>query len=280
MSKASSSLVPKTNHPGQLEVYTKRHIVEAFGSDKTAEEMLAAFQDMEASLDVADLGLASLKVGIQLHTDGKDPEKALSFADKALKALDQDGKPSLLVSMALHLMACVNIRLERFDDSLECLNRADSLLRKLEEEGLASLEEIKSGMHAVHVELGNVKRALGKRDEALVHFNKAFKLLEMNLEKDNKELGMAYRNLADSYFLVSNIKEALPFGLKALEIHKEELDHNSVEVAHDRRILGAIYAGLGEHKNALEQFELSKKVFKNCGLTSELLSAEMEAANM
>ncbi|XVF80969.1 hypothetical protein PTKIN_Ptkin15bG0118600 [Pterospermum kingtungense] len=277
MSKASSSLVPKTNHPRQLEVYAKRRIVEAFGSDKTAEEMLAAFQDMEASLDVADLGLASLKVGIQLHKDGKDPEKALCFAQKALKALDEHGKPSLPVAMALHLMGCVNIRLERFDDSLECLNRANSLLRKLEEDGV---ENIMPGMHAVQVELANVKTAMGRRDEGLENLKKALKIKEMTSEKDSKEMGMAYRDLASGYFLVSNLKEALPFGLKALEIHKEDLGHNSVEVAHDRRILGAIYAGLGDHNKALKQFQLSRKVFKQCGLTSEFLSTEMDAAKM
>ncbi|XVF80971.1 hypothetical protein PTKIN_Ptkin15bG0118800 [Pterospermum kingtungense] len=280
MSKPSPSLVSKTNHPRQIQVNTKRHIMEAFGPDKTTEEMLAAFQDMEASFDVADLGLASLKVGLQLQHEGKDPEKALSFAHKALKALDQQGKRSLPVSMALHLMGCVNIRLERFDDSLECLNRADSLLCRLEKEGVASVEEIRPGMHAMQVELANVKTAMGRRDEALENLKKALNIMEMNLEKDSKELGMAYRDLADGYLLVSNLKEALPFSLKALEIHKEELGHHSVEVAHDRRILRAIYAGLGEHNKALKQFVLSRKVLKHCGLTSELLSAKMDVANM
>ncbi|XVF80967.1 hypothetical protein PTKIN_Ptkin15bG0118400 [Pterospermum kingtungense] len=226
MSKPSPSLVSKTNHPRQIQVNTKRHIMEAFGPDKTTEEMLAAFQDMKASFDVADLGL------------------------------------------------------ERFDDSLECLNRAESLLCRLEKEGVASVEEIRPGMHAVQLELANVKTAMGRRDEALENLKKALNIMEMNLEKDSEELGMAYRDLADDYFLVSNLKEALPFGLKALEIHEEELGHHSAEVAHDRRILGAIYAGLGEHNKALKQFVLLRKVFKHCGLTFELPSAKMDVASM
>ncbi|XVF68353.1 hypothetical protein PTKIN_Ptkin10aG0198500 [Pterospermum kingtungense] len=129
-------------------------------SAKTAKETLAAFQDMEASLDDTDLGLASLKVASQLHQEGKDPEQALSLAHKALKALDQDGKPSIPVSLALHLIGCVNLNLERFDDSLEYLNRAERLLGRLEKEGLASIE-------AVQDELANVNTDLGRIDEAL-----------------------------------------------------------------------------------------------------------------
>ncbi|XVF80944.1 hypothetical protein PTKIN_Ptkin15bG0116300 [Pterospermum kingtungense] len=265
---------------GWIEVDAKPHIVEAFDSAKTAEEMLAAFQDMEASFDDADLGLASLKVGLQFHQQGKNPEKALFFAHKAVKALDQRGEPSLLLAIALHLMGSVNITLKRFDDSLECLNRADSLIGRLKEEGVASVEEIMPGMHAVQLELANVKTVMGRRDEALENFKKALEILEMTWEMGSEELGVAYRDLANSYLSVSNFKQALPLALKALDIHKKELGHDSVEVAHDRRVLGAIYFGAGEHKKALEQFELSRKVFKQCNLDSELLSAEMDAAKM
>ncbi|XVF80966.1 hypothetical protein PTKIN_Ptkin15bG0118300 [Pterospermum kingtungense] len=261
----------------QMYVIAKPHIVQAFGSAKTAEQMLAAFQDMEASLDDADLGLALFKVGFQLQQEGKDPEKALSFADKALKALDRDGQLSVLFVMTLHLLGCINITLKRFDDSLGYLTRAYNLLCRLEEEGITSVEHIRPGIHAVQTELGNLKRAMGRIDEALENYKKALEISEMTLEMDGKELGVEYRDLASGYLSVSNFKEALPFALKALDIHKKELGHDSVEVAHDRRIVGAIYSGAGEHKMALEQFELSRKVFKHCSLTSELLSTEMDA---
>ncbi|XVF80972.1 hypothetical protein PTKIN_Ptkin15bG0118900 [Pterospermum kingtungense] len=219
---------PSQSSSGQVEVDAKPHIVEAFGPPKTADEMLAAFQNMEASFDDADMGLASLNVGLQLYREG-------------------------------------------------CLNRADSLLRRLKEEGVASVEEIRPG---VQRELGHVKRAMGRVDEAIENFTKALDIMEMTLEKDGKKLGVAYRDLADGYLSISDFKEALPLALKALEIHKEELGHDSGEVAHDRRILEAIYSGAGEHKRALEQFELSRKIFKDFGLSSELLSVEMDAANM
>ncbi|KAF2286606.1 hypothetical protein GH714_022789 [Hevea brasiliensis] len=42
----------------------------------------------------------------------------------------------------------------------------------------------------------------------------------MTLDKDSKELGVANRELAEAYVAVLNFKEALPFGLKALDIHR------------------------------------------------------------
>ncbi|GMI85751.1 hypothetical protein like AT2G31240 [Hibiscus trionum] len=258
----------------------KSDLEKAFESAKTSEEMLRAFKDMEACFDERELGIASLKVGLRLDREGADPEKALSFADRALKALDQDGKPSLLVVMCLQLMGSINYSLKRFNDSLDYLNKANRLLSVLEEGDLVSVENIRPVLHAVQLELGNVKTAMGRREEALFHLKKAVEIKEVTLEKDSKELGVAYRDLADAYVSVLNFKEALPFGLKALEIHMKELGQNSVEVAHDRRILGVIYTGMEEHEKALEQNELSRKVLKNWGLSSELLRAEIDAANM
>ncbi|MBA0584511.1 hypothetical protein Gorai_015319, partial [Gossypium raimondii] len=208
------------------------------------------------------------------------PEKALSFADRALKVLDQDGKPSLLVAVALQLMGSVSYGLKRFNDSLGYLNKANRLLGRLEEEGIANVENIRPVLHAVQLELGNVKTAMGRREEALLNFKKALEIKEMTLGKDSKELGVGYRDLAEAYVSVLNFKEALPFGLKALEIHRKGLGHNSVEVAHDRRILGVIFTRMEEHEKALEQNQLSQRVLKNWGLSSELLRAEIDAANM
>ncbi|MBA0680686.1 hypothetical protein Goari_012373 [Gossypium aridum] len=230
----------------------KSDLEEAFESGKTSGEMFRVFKDMEACFDERELGIASLKIGLKLDREGEDPEKALSFADRALKVLDQDGY----------------------------LNKANRLLGRLEEEGIANVENIRPVLHAMQLELGNVKTAMGRREEALLNFKKALEIKEMTLGKDSKELGVGYRDLAEAYVSVLNFKEALPFGLKALEIHRKGLGHNSVEVAHDRRILGVIYTGMEEHEKALEQNQLSQRVLKNWGLSSELLRAEIDAANM
>ena len=196
-----------------------------------------------------------------------------------MKALDKDDKPSLLVAMTLQLMGSANYNLKRFNDSLGYLNRANRLLGRLEEEGFSG-EDVMPVLHAVQLELANVKTAMGRREEALGNLRKCLEIKEVTFEKDSRELGKSHRDLAEAYVAVLNFKEALPYCMKALEIHKKQLGQNSVEVAHDRRLLGVIYTGLEEHKMALEQNQLSQKVLKNWGLSSDLLRAKIDAANM
>ncbi|KAG2713598.1 hypothetical protein I3760_04G184100 [Carya illinoinensis] len=264
----------------QKKLKEKSELEEAFESAKTAEEMLKAFKDMESAFDERDLGLASLKLGLKLDQEGEDPEKVLSFAIRALETFDRDDKPSsLLLAMTLQLMGSVNYNLKRFADSLGYLNRANRILGRLENEGLSG-EDFRPVLHAVQLELANVKTAMGRREEALGHLRKCLEIKEVTLEKDCRELGKANRDLAEAYVAVLDFKEALPYCTKALEIHKKHLGQNSVEVAYDRRLLGVIYTGLEEHEKALEQNELSRKVLKNWGHDSDLLRAEIDAANM
>ncbi|OVA02428.1 Tetratricopeptide repeat-containing domain [Macleaya cordata] len=259
----------------------KSDIEEEFESAKTTDEILQAFEVMESAFDENDvkLGLACLKVGLQLDQEGDKPEKTLEFANRALNIFDRNDKASLPVAMTLQLMGSACYTLKRFNDSLGYLNRATRILSKLESEGYGK-GDIGPVMHAVQLGLANSKTAMGRREEALVNHRRCLELKEKVLEPNSREVGVANRELAEAYVAVLNFKEALPHCLKALEIHKAQLGDNSVEVAHDRRLLGVVYTGLEEHQKALEQNELSQRVLKNWGLDSELLRAELDAANI
>lgn len=241
--------------------------------------MLKAFSDMEVVFNEKELGLASLKIGLKLDREGEDPEKALSFANRALKAFDNDNKPSLPFAMTLQLMGSVNYSLNRFSDSLGYLNRANRVLGRLEDEGVC-VDDVRPVLHAVQLELANVKTAMGRREEALENLRKCLEIKEMTFEEDSGELGKGNRDLAEAYVAVLNFKEAFPYCLKALEIHMKRLGMNSVEVAHDRKLLGIVYSGLEEHEKALEQNVLAQRILKNWNLNSDLLRAEVDAANM
>jgi len=276
------TLVEKPNQLSsrQRKIQEKTELEEAFESANTTEEMLKAFKDMESAFDERELGLGSLKLGLKLDQEGEDPEKVLSFANRALKAFDIDDQlSSLPLAMTLQLMGSANYDLKRFADSLGYLNRANRILGRLELEGFSG-EDFRPVLHAVQLELANAKTAIGRREEALEHLRKCLEIKEVMLEKDSMELGKANRDLSEAYVAILNFKEALSYCLKALEIHKEHLGQNSVDVAYDRRILGVIYTGLEEHEKALEQNELSRKVLKNWGRSSDLLRAEIDAANM
>ncbi|KAK6164488.1 hypothetical protein DH2020_001352 [Rehmannia glutinosa] len=272
----------------QRKIKERSDLEEAFESAESIDEMLEAFKVMETCFDEKDLGLACLKIGLKLDQQGEDPEKALYFAQRALRILDDndngDGSSgtrlSLPIAMTLQLLGSASFTLKRFNDSLGYLNRANRVLSKLEGESSYRAEQVLPILHAVQFELFNVKTAVGRREEALAHLRKALEIKERTLEEDSKELGKANRDVAEAYVVVLNFNEALPFCLKALEIHKRQLGHNSVEVAYDRRLLGVIYTGLEEHEKALEQNQLSRRVLKNWGRSSDLLRAEIDAANM
>ncbi|CAK8571790.1 unnamed protein product [Lathyrus sativus] len=263
----------------QRKIAEKSQFEEAFESAETTEEMLKAFSDMEVVFNEKELGLASLKIGLKLDREGEDPEKALSFANRALKAFDNDNKPSFPFAMTLQLMGSVNYSLNRFSDSLGYLNRANRVLGRLEDEGVC-VDDVRPVLHAVQLELANVKTAMGRREEALENLRKCLEIKEMTFEEDSGELGKGNRDLAEAYVAVLNFKEALPYCLKALEIHMKRLGMNSVEVAHDRKLLGIVYSGLEEHEKALEQNVLAQRILKNWNLNSDLLRAEVDAANM
>lgn len=258
----------------------KSHLDEAFESAETTEEMLEAFSNMEKVFDERELGLASLKIGLKLDQQGEDPEKALSFANRALNALEKDKNPSFPVAMCLQLLGSVSFSLKRFNDSLGYLNRANRVLGRLHDEGGVSVDDVRPVLHAVQLELANVKTAMGRREEALENLRKCLEIKEMTFEEDSGELGKANRDLAEACVAVLNFKEALPYCLKALEIHTKQLGTNSVEVAHDRKLLGIVYSGLEEHEKALEQNVLAQRILKNWNLNADLLRAEIDAANM
>ncbi|KAL5712135.1 hypothetical protein ACHQM5_014335 [Ranunculus cassubicifolius] len=267
--------------PRQRKIKEKSEIEEEFESAMTTEEILKCFKAMEDMFDEDDpkLGLACLKVGLHLDQEGNEPEKTLEFGDRALRILDKTNRGSISVAMTLHLMGSACYSLKRFNDSLGYLNKANKILGKLEGDG-DSVNDIRPVLHAVQLELANTKTALGRREEALVNHRKCLEIKELTLEPDSKELGVANRELAEAYVSVLNFKEALPYCLKALRIHKAGLGDSSVEVAYDRRLLGVVYTGLEDHEKALQQNHLSQKILKKWGLNSDLLRAEIEAANM
>lgn len=268
--------------PRQRKIKEKADLEEAFEAATTTEDILAAFAALEPSLGEYDkkLGLACLKVGQHLDSIGfEEDEKILGFAQRALAILDRDDDGSISVVMALHLMGSATYNLKKYNDSLGYLNRASRLLRKLEDE-VAGDFNLLPVSHAVQLQLANTKTAMGRREEALDNLRKCLEMKEVILEPNSRELGVANRDLAEAYVAVLNFKEALPLCQRALEIHRDELGENSVEVAHDRRLLGVIYTGLEEHQKALEQNELSRTVLRRWGMDSELLHAEIDAANI
>ncbi|KAE7997809.1 hypothetical protein FH972_002411 [Carpinus fangiana] len=265
----------------QRKLKEKSELEEAFESAKTKEEMLNAFKKMEFSFDERELAPACLRIGLKLKEDGEDPKKVRFYANRALRGFDKDVEPSfLLIALTLQLLGSASYNLGEYPDSVHYLERADRILGRLEKERCSGEDFRPPVLYAVQLDLANVKMKYEWRDEALEHLRKCLEIKEGDSDKDSVELGKANRNLAAGYVTTLDFKEALKHCMKALEIHQKQLGQNLVEVARDRRLLGVIYTGLAEHEKALEQNELLRKVLKNLGLSSDLLLAEIDAANM
>ncbi|XP_074316661.1 protein KINESIN LIGHT CHAIN-RELATED 2-like [Silene latifolia] len=273
---AIPSNLPSTHR----KIKERSQIEQDFEAAKSAEEMLEAFKNMEANFDEGDLGLASLKIGLQLDQEGENPEKILSFANRALVVFDNaEDNCSLPVAMTLQLLGSSNYSLRKYNDALGFLNRANKILVKLENDGKYGAKDILPILDAVQLELANCKTAMGRREEALDNLRNSLEIKGFLMGEDSREVGNANRDLAEACVAILNFKDGLPYCLKALEIHLGVLGENSVEVAHDRRLLWAIYNGLEEHGKALEENQMAQKVLKNWGSKTDLVRAEIDSAN-
>ncbi|CAA0833674.1 Tetratricopeptide repeat (TPR)-like superfamily protein [Striga hermonthica] len=246
ISAPSQAQLPRTGLM-QRKIMERTDLEEAFESAESIDEMLEAFKAMETTFEEKDLGLACLKICLKLDKDADDPEKALSFTQRALRIFDD----------------CNDSNTDHGSSNMFYLSIATTLqLLGSSSFNLKRDEQILPILHAVQLELFNVKTAMGRREEAIVHLKKSLEIKESTLDEDSKELGKANQHMAEVFVAVLNFKEALPFCLKALDIHKEHLGHNSVEVAYDKRLLRIIYTGLEDHEKTLEQNQLSRKVLK------------------
>ncbi|VFQ86244.1 unnamed protein product [Cuscuta campestris] len=268
---AASQFHPYLKHLTQTPPFLSRHA--------NTPRMFNTQTPPQYSEDMLKAGMDDLNMGTKLHREGKH-EKALSFATRALQSfyIDEDSA-SLPLALALHLIGSVSCALERFDDSLGYLNWAKLVLGKLEKGESCSYEHIISVEHVVEDDLYNTNTAMGRRVDALAHLMKSVELKEKIWGEGSLELGFAYREVALAHICALKFSEALPFCLKALEIHKALLGENSVAVADDRELLGTIYGGLLDDEKALEQKYLLQKVLTNLGRGQELLRVEVDTAN-
>ncbi|GAB2234564.1 hypothetical protein Drorol1_Dr00003819 [Drosera rotundifolia] len=260
----------------QRKLKQKSDLEDDFEAATELDDMITKFEAMNTCFDERELGLAALKVGLKMDHEGEDPEKIMTYAARALNALDREGTEGVSIAMALHLMGSVSSGMKKFGDALGYLNKA---VRVLGKEGMDE-EESRPVMHAVQMELANVKNAMGRREEALGNMKRGLEIKEMILGEDDVEVGKTSRDVAEAFVAILDFKEALPYCLKALEIHEKQLGKSSAQVAHDRLLLGVIYTGMEEHEKALEQNRLAQRTLKSWGLSADLLRAEIGAANM
>ncbi|CAI9107656.1 OLC1v1007064C1 [Oldenlandia corymbosa var. corymbosa] len=249
-----------------------------FQSAKTVAEKLVIFEEMESMFEDDEEYIAGgyWSMGRELPTEAKDPEKALTFATRAVELFDKgDNELSLELVLCLNLLGQVYEELNWLHDALGCFKRALGILDSMKENDTG---DFWSTLNRTHCLLLHIKRKIGRNEEAVNHLAKSLEIREKKLAEKPKVLGFAYMDLAEEYANLSKFKEALPFGLKALDIHIG-LGSNPNIVALVRRLLAKIYTGLKELEKASEQVKVSLELSES-GAGSDALDSMIDAAKV
>ncbi|XP_074316822.1 protein KINESIN LIGHT CHAIN-RELATED 2-like [Silene latifolia] len=272
--------------PEQSEIKKKmaliQEAVKAAKAAKSPEEMLEDFKkNMEDKFDKGELGSACMNIGLDLEKEGEDPQKIISFANRALTILD-NVKNIYSVAMTLRLLGSTYCSLRKFNDALGFLNRARKILVKLENDGnyKYGVNGLKAVQLGVYKELVNVEAGMDRIKESVDYMRKCLEIQRCLMGVDSVEFGNANRDLAKMFVRIKNFKDGLLYCKKALEVHFRLLGESSVEVGLDRQVLGVIYSGMEELEKALEENELAQKIFKDCGCRSELIGYVVDVANL
>ncbi|MEW7280330.1 tetratricopeptide repeat protein [Aquimarina sp. 2201CG1-2-11] len=92
-------------------------------------------------------------------------------------------------------------------------------------------------------------------DNTKYYSDKALKICNSHLEKNNKEVANAYINLIEYYMRKPDFGKALEIGLKTLRIRKEIFQNDHTDIAQVHDYLGIIYTKTAQHKKSLDHFK-------------------------
>ena len=120
--------------------------------------------------------------------------------------------------------------------------------------------------------IGNVYYCKGDHDRALEYYMKALGIREKVLGKEHLGTAGSYNNLAWTYHLMGKYEEALPWAKKAVEAFPK--DPNCIDT------LATVYQGLGRYDEAMEQFELCLKLYKEIESPEGITETEEKIATL
>lgn len=233
----------------------------------------------DAASTAKPAGLELLEAA-ELHESEGDHHKALDLALKALAPLQEShGGWSLPVARALRVAGASASRAGRPTDALDSLAAAAEVVDYLVP-AHRGVPEVAAVGAAVHEQLARAETAVGRRWDAAADLQRALEFKCGYLEEGSAELGDAYRDVAEACAGVLAFDKALPLCSKALEIAERRHGEDSMEVAKVRRLLSAVYTGLGSYEEALEQIQLARTAYEQLAVNAELSQVEIDGANI
>ncbi|WP_299892273.1 tetratricopeptide repeat protein [uncultured Lacinutrix sp.] len=110
----------------------------------------------------------------------------------------------------------------------------------------------------VLVQLGVLKRRLGKHSEALEHYYGAIQLFKAN--DDKKNIADVYHNIAMVYRAQKNYEKSIQYFKKSITVNNDL--NNNFGVAQATQMLGVSFSSMKQLDSALQCFNEAKTIFK------------------
>lgn len=201
-----------------------------------------------------NLGPFLLKLARQAIMSGDNPLKALDYASRAAKSYEiaADGKPSLDLVMSLHILAATHCTLGQFEEAIPVLQHS---IEVTDIEG--GEQDHALAAFAGNMQLGDTFSLLGRGEDALAAYHMGLEVQKRALGETDPRVGETCRYLAEAHTQAMQYDKAEELCQHALNIHKEHSAPASIEEATDRRLMGLICNGKGQHETALEHLVLA-----------------------
>ncbi|WP_242202478.1 tetratricopeptide repeat-containing sensor histidine kinase [Aestuariivivens insulae] len=194
-----------------------------------------AFQDQDSLKAETSLKL------IKLLYDNKEYSKAVKFIVKTEKLTTDLGYKKGLAEITYY-KALIYVHKKDYINALSSYAKCKALYSELNDS--LGVAKVNNGIGLIEIKRGNYTKGL---QYAL----SAIKVLEQKgLEK---ELSLAYSNLADAYYNINDFDKASSFYLKALPLQQLLNDTTRVNISYSR--LADLYSMKREHRKAIEYYK-------------------------
>ncbi len=198
---------------------------------------------------------------------GKDPEKAMYYAQKALDLAELDGDERRIARALQKKGICLAV-FGKLSESLKCFEKALEIAEKIVDESLKC---------SLLNSLGLSKYYLGDYTTALENLGGA---VEMSRKTRNEKiLAGALSNLGLVYERMGNYEKALESLLKCLDL-EERTGSKDIVKADTLGNIGAIYEGISDNDKSIEYYGMSLDLYIKARSAKGIAGALSNMANI
>ncbi|CAF1531680.1 unnamed protein product [Adineta steineri] len=272
MSKTKGGLISFNNF---LSASKDRKVSDAFAeSNQDNPDLVGILFVMEVDPSRSTSPFASI-VGIS-NFQGEEEVLFSMHSVFRIQDIKQIGRNNRLHEVHLVLTADNDPELSRLTDYIRKESRPDaegwyrlgSVLRKMGQAGKAEdicqvlLDQITDDKDkaSVYVQLGSIKTAQGKYQEALTFYEQSRAVYQKTLSPNHLDLANPYNSIGNVHYSMGNYPKALSYYEKALEIKQQSLPPNHPDLASSYNNIGVVHDNMGNYPKALLAHEKALEI--------------------